>query len=69
MLVFDYKCGCGHTQEKFVKKSDDEVECPECGATMSKMPSGSHYNLYSLGCNISGTKVNKQVGLPKLGSK
>lgn len=64
MLVFDYYCdNCEHQQEKFVKKSDDEVVCPKCGELMNKMPSSTYYNLYSLGTKVSGTKVVKKVGL------
>lgn len=32
--VFDYICSeCGNQFERFVKKTDLSVECPECGST------------------------------------
>jgi putative FmdB family regulatory protein len=36
MPVFDYRCECGHEQEKFVQSAEQLVECPKCGAVMKK---------------------------------
>lgn len=42
--VFDYICSdCGNEFERFVKKTDLSVECPECGSTktVQTMPNSS----------------------------
>lgn len=31
MPLFDFKCGAGHTSERFVSSDTKEVDCNECG--------------------------------------
>lgn len=41
LTMHDFECGCGHTEEQLVQP-DEEVRCPECGATMRRCIGKTH---------------------------
>jgi len=48
--IFDYQCPkCDATEEHFVRKHDDLVQCSECFVSMSKMPAVPNMHLFPEG--------------------
>jgi len=47
MPIFDYKCKCGHEEEKLLFCCYDSQVCPECGSLMERQfsPDGQRFNL------------------------
>ena len=47
MPIFDYQCPrCNKTEEHFVRKHDDLVQCPDCLVSMNRLPAVPNMHLF-----------------------
>lgn len=68
MKIFNYQCtnsDCQHTQESFVKTSDQKVPCDKCGSETEKHLTMPAFILKGVGCHSNGTFAKAKEG-PKL---
>ena len=56
MPIYDFKCDeCGRVDEHLVKLSVKNMECPECGANMSRQIGIPNFSTSSLATGESAT--------------
>lgn len=65
MKIFNYAClnlDCQHTQESWVKDSDQKVPCEKCGSETEKRLTMPAFILKGVGCYSNGTYSKAKEG-------